>query len=416
MCLVRPPVAPLSLAAAAIADLEAPPAPALPRTGRRKLWQIRHQYHCPLIGSCLPVEDLRRIARRAGIDPRPMSDYALHVHAVSHAQERTPMAEALQREFDTRFAATVRRFAGLTDPEALLAGWQAEVAAGNIAAALWAAFSHPAAEGQAAQIIYGEIHMLSHQIGAANRADLKRLATLEQELAEARAAQRRDRQRAEQRIVVLEARLRERERQVQAAQCQAAEQAAAAGRLRAAAEAATRAAAVEAGLRREIEQRDRRLDGARGEIGSLRRRLEAAEAEIAALLAELAAAEREADGGAVCDACPQALAATSLEGRCLLCIGGRESLVGHYRSLVERSGGRFLHHDGGIEDNPRRLEATLACADAVVCQAGCVSHAAYWKLKEFCKRHGKPCVYLRRAGVTSFARGIGALAGGAQAR
>ncbi|MCP5268841.1 MAG: DUF2325 domain-containing protein [Zoogloeaceae bacterium] len=51
----------------------------------------------------------------------------------------------------------------------------------------------------------------------------------------------------------------------------------------------------------------------------------------------------------------------------------------------------------------------LPAADAVVCQAGCIRHAAYWKLKEHCKRNNKPCIYLKRTGVGSFAHGVGLL-------
>ena len=51
--------------------------------------------------------------------------------------------------------------------------------------------------------------------------------------------------------------------------------------------------------------------------------------------------------------------------------------VALYRHLVERCGARFLHHDGGVEDNPHALGSSLDAARcASVCQAGCVSHNA----------------------------------------
>ena len=75
-----------------------------------------------------------------------------------------------------------------------------------------------------------------------------------------------------------------------------------------------------------------------------------------------------------------------------------------YRGLVEGSGARFLHHDGGEENNFARLEAGLAAADLVICQTGCVSHGAYWRVKDFCKRHGKRCVFVEKPSATSLAR------------
>ena len=65
-----------------------------------------------------------------------------------------------------------------------------------------------------------------------------------------------------------------------------------------------------------------------------------------------------------------------------------------YRHLIERTGGRFLHHDGGEQDNPAKLDATLAAADLVICQIGCISHDAYWRVKDHCKRTGKRCVFV----------------------
>lgn len=33
----------------------------------------------------------------------------------------------------------------------------------------------------------------------------------------------------------------------------------------------------------------------------------------------------------------------------------------------------------------------LAAAERVICQTGCISHGAYWRVKAYCRRHGGPC-------------------------
>lgn len=38
------------------------------------------------------------------------------------------------------------------------------------------------------------------------------------------------------------------------------------------------------------------------------------------------------------------------------------------------------------------LEASLREADLVICQTGCVSHGAYWRVQDHCRRTGKTCV------------------------
>ncbi|MBI3711682.1 MAG: DUF2325 domain-containing protein, partial [Burkholderiales bacterium] len=95
-----------------------------------------------------------------------------------------------------------------------------------------------------------------------------------------------------------------------------------------------------------------------------------------------------------------------LQQRNVLCVGGRSGNVSSYRDLIERVGGRFIHHDGGMEDNSSLLESSLAAADLVICQTGCISHSAYWRVKEFCKRTGKRCVFVENPSVSSLARGL----------
>ena len=93
-------------------------------------------------------------------------------------------------------------------------------------------------------------------------------------------------------------------------------------------------------------------------------------------------------------------------GKCVLCVGGRTGAIEAYRHLVEQSGGRFLHHDGGLEESLHRIDGVLAAADLVICQAGCISHNAYWRVKEQCKRTGKRCLFIRNPGISSFGRAV----------
>jgi hypothetical protein len=95
-----------------------------------------------------------------------------------------------------------------------------------------------------------------------------------------------------------------------------------------------------------------------------------------------------------------------LKQKTVLCVGGRSGNVANYRDLVERVGGRFAHHDGGLEDSQSVLDSTLAAADLVICQTGCISHNAYWKVKDFCKRTGKRCVFVENPSASSLVRAL----------
>ncbi len=95
-----------------------------------------------------------------------------------------------------------------------------------------------------------------------------------------------------------------------------------------------------------------------------------------------------------------------LADRSVLCVGGRQGVVPIYRQLIERTGGRLLHHDGGEEAAVTKLDASLAAADLVICQTGCISHDAYWRVKDHCKRHGKRCVFVDKSSASSLQRAL----------
>jgi hypothetical protein len=42
----------------------------------------------------------------------------------------------------------------------------------------------------------------------------------------------------------------------------------------------------------------------------------------------------------------------------------------------------------------------------VICQTGCISHDAYWRVKDHCKRTGKPCVFVENPGTASLRRAL----------
>ena len=76
------------------------------------------------------------------------------------------------------------------------------------------------------------------------------------------------------------------------------------------------------------------------------------------------------------------------------------------QQAIEQAGGRFLHHAGGGDgaDDVAALEAGLVAADLVVCQTGCVSHDAYWRVHDHCKRTGKQCVLVDQPQAMHFVR------------
>ncbi|MFW5452237.1 DUF2325 domain-containing protein [Thioalkalivibrio sulfidiphilus] len=405
---------------AALRETHACPASTVLRKRRPKLWDLHGALHCPIIGTCLDVAVLRRIARNLGLSGR-LSDYEIHVNFVAAAGTRNALSLAAQKALDRIHAGHLRRFARAGSTEQLAEFWERALAEGDVPGAFWATLTHPSCDDALQDRAREEVHMLSHQIGAGQRADLKRLAETTAELNKLRSEMADQRQRSgrmiearEQRIVELEAGLAGSERRRQQSLAEAQE-------LHRRLEAMGGPSAAE--RLSKVEQRaraaQRRVDLLEQELASSRQACVAAGEQVAALEAECRAWQARctsleeilAQPAGDYNACEQTGACTDLRGRRILCVGGRGQLVDHYRDLVTRCNGRFEHYDGGIEDNRQRLETLLASADAVVCATDCVSHDAYQRCKRFCKRFARPCVLLRSSGVSSFARALEDVAG-----
>ena len=388
-------------------------APALKTVSRRlKLWELEEKHHCPVIGTCLSLVELRKLARKRGFVGREIDAYRLHVEAVSISCERNAVSEAMHKQLDRKFALALRGFEKCRTADDVLALWQTHYERGEVAGPMWAAMTHKAGNPECRQQIYADVHMLSHQVGAGQAADLRRLQWLEGEQVRLTAQLRADEARHARELAHKTARIQELERAV----TDTWQRAQAAHPLR------ERLAALENGVA--FTALARKLVAAMDEAERQRARV----AELAQRLAELAPLEacldhvtRERDamerllGSATaatscdhdCAQCP-----SPLEGRCVLCVGGRTPLLPQYRLMAERLGVRLIHHDGGKEEALSRLPALLASSDAVICPTDCVGHLAYYQLKQHCKQAGKPCVLLKSSGVASFAAALTRLAEG----
>lgn len=88
-------------------ELEVPPARAS-GSRRRRLWEIPHRLHCPVVGVCFDCDELRALMRKVMHFPPDTSDYVLHTTAVGNCDQRGQLAELLQRTLEQRFRLTLK--------------------------------------------------------------------------------------------------------------------------------------------------------------------------------------------------------------------------------------------------------------------------------------------------------------------
>lgn len=399
-------------------------APAPTGSRRRRLWELDGHALCPVVGLCLPVAVLRRLAAKAGGET-PADDYDLHCQAVNSCKQRSRIAEAVQRQLDQHHALALRAAAAYKTEAELLAWWEGERCGPHMAGALWALLTHARCTAVLERKVLGHVHMQQHELGQGQRALadrtqqvqaenvrlLREKAAIAARADEAAREQARQRQAWQAETVHLRGLVLAREALVAQLSEEVAE-------LRRAVPDLPARKALSQQLQEQIERaRDlqRALDRAQEVIG---RRREGAPEEPSrtGTPASVAASPSAADTPEM----PAPLPATArldarLQARAVLCVGGRTGAVPHYRRLVEHAGARFMHHDGGEEESAQRLEATLAAADIVICQTGCVSHDAYWRVKDHCKRTGKRCVFVDTPSSSGLQRALAETAGLAKA-
>jgi hypothetical protein len=388
----------------------APASDFVPPVARRRtsIWDMHPSVHCSIIGTCLSSAELRRLMIKLGVHGADTAgDHDLHKQGVTLAGRPQGGGKLIQKALDRRHEAAIKEFAKAKDETALAKSWDDAVKRGDIPGAYWAVLSHPAATDALMRRVFGDVHMLSHMVGAANRADIRRLRQLEEENAaltgklEAQQRQLRDG------FIAREEKIRLLNEALSRALTQApAPDANEDNDLRAAKDALID---IDRRLCREVAHRKRletRLATATLVQSQAERSRQEAVRECEDLRRELALAEAEINGWLG----QERTAALDLGGTQVLYVGGRAHQVPQLKALVERAGGTFLHHDGGIEHSMTLLPGQISRAACTLFPIDCISHDAMGLVKRQCRLAGKPFAPLRTSSLACLLGGLAALA------
>ena len=383
-----------------------PPVVFQPDMTRRKLWELSKSIHCSIIGTCLGASELRRIVAKATGEPQDRySDHEIHKRGVALASGQRPGARILHKALEARHASAIRQFDKAATADDIRRLWNEARAKGEIPGADWAALTHPQTSEALAGEIFGDIHMLSHLVGSANRADIRRLAEIEAE--NARLTDKVHRQQT-----LLHARAVEHRRELDRLERLLADRLAS-GDHHVSNDISTPhgdmeqvLARMQARLDREAAHRrkcERDRDALRVERDRAAADLRGAMARAEDLRAEVAALEAHMDDGDSGETTP------SLQGLGVLYVGGRSGGAHRLRHAAGQRGARLEHHDGGQQEASGLLPGLISRADVVFFPVDFVSHEAALWIKRQCKQAGKPYVPLSSAGLGCFMNALARL-------
>jgi hypothetical protein len=375
------------------------------KRGRRKIWDFDAKLHCSIIGTCLSTGELRQVLLKLSHqEAAAASEHDLHASGVLIAGSHRDGGKLLHKALDRRHRLAINQFDRATAPEVRTL-WQKAMQRGEVPGAYWATLTHPATNDGLVREVFSEVHMLSHLVGAANRADIRRLRQLETEKAELEAKVARQQQQLRDAIVERDATIRVLTRTLEehlmrdrGAESPSDSDSATWAIL--AADLKRRLTASES--RRE--RAERRFDETRSALATERNAREASEWNASQLRDELAAIE--ANLAEAADPVAGREDARSRSNMTLLYVGGRQSQIGHLRALSERTGAVFLHHDGGVEERGGLLPGLVSRADVVMFPVDCISHSAMSLVKRLCQQAGKSFVPLRSTGLAPLWAGL----------
>lgn len=389
-----------------------------PGSRKHKLWEINSTLLCSIVGTCLTLDEIYKILNSCRISfNKDLSDYDIHNAFVAMANKSSKATRQAQKLMDTKYATEIRKFSKARNDIELSKLWDQGFKEGRVAGIYWALVTHPFITPQLKMRAFGEVHMLSHQMGATNRAEIKQHSVLEKQCIDlktqltisstrnARLINKRDitlrklqeklsnSHNAEQQLKLATRKIRHLEngKEVQKLRIQINELQ----------ESYSQSHHSEIRAIKKNENLSQQLKASQNTNIDLKRTLHQQQIAVRQLQHNIAAS-------AQLPVAANDITQTDINlcGQCVLFVGGRSGQCSHFRDLVESNNGRFLHHDGGREDSPQRLGSILPQADVVLCPIDCVSHDAVHRIKRFCSDHSKPLLFMPRASLSAFTQSL----------
>jgi len=403
---------------------------------RKRIWDVYNGYHCSIVGTCLRREELRKIAKKKVYALNlEITDFELHTNMVSLASENSARAKALHTYLDTKYQSAVIRYSKVKTDNAIETLWRIDAERGAIAGAFWAVMTSMAPSQDLVHRIYGEIHMLGHDFLGDHQNNLRRLNELRDNknlLQEVLVSERQYYQQQKKELEERLAGLARMERDYSTLDKEV-------RTLRADNESMRNLLQQDSSmeelnkLKVQIAFQRQNTAALCGSVDSLTVELRQSLATIAELkdandrlarenvdyqqemrAMEAALMARSTVNSTVtstvnnCGNCAEQLAGRcpgpDLCGKKVLYVGGLHKMVPHYQQMVEHYGGRFMHHDGGVEAARNQLPKMLGSADVVFCPVDCVSHDACTCVKKMCKHYQKPFIMMRSSGLSTLAK------------
>lgn len=376
-----------------------------------RFWEIQAFFKCPVVGMCLTLAEQKQCLKKTSFSPRNATPFEIHEAVVASSEGENRVSRRadrlLQRKFGKEAADLIR-----LDDEAFMAHFKTAGAAGDHAAALWAAAIHPDLPSTLQREIFGQIHMNMHFSGeermkmnrklASQHRRLEEMCRSNKDIAQQKRALEKENHYLRQNRASLKTALAAAEREIERmknesfitdAQPETMGPGLERSFLRSELEALYECNKSQQVQIADLKKKNLQLASQIGCQKELNRRFRQ---ETQTIFAEMAAKNR----------CDESCPSFDLCQKRILIVGGMSRMESLYRELIEASGGIFEYHDGYMKKGARRLESCLRRADVVLCPVNCNSHTACSVVKSLAKKHHKTVHMLANFSLKAVSRAI----------
>ena len=372
---------------------------------RKQLWEIDTQLLCSVCGTCLSMEEQRRLLRKLDVNEKDCSDYEIHSLMVRYGDFLNKISYQVNKLLNQKYRYDIARYAGLNEEE-YWGVWEEHYARGDVCGLYWIAVTHRGLSESLMQKFFSDIHMLSHLNGGENRKEKAECGRLEEEnrrlreklliQKKLRKEQARELAAGNKRIKLLESKLINLEKLVES-------------------EKDARGKAVPdvtpstQQFKDEIEERQRELEQSYRLIEDISREKDSLSCELAhqrrvsrQLYEEFQRMLKElSEMPPVCQKTAREVNQCRLR---ILMVGGVTRLSSICQEMVESLGYEFTYHDGYMNTGANKLKNLIQNVDMVLCSTDCNSHGACQNVKKICKSLNKDCCFLNNTSLSSIFR------------
>ncbi|TYT73800.1 DUF2325 domain-containing protein [Desulfobotulus mexicanus] len=346
------------------------------------LWEIPQTMKCPLVGTCLSVEDHQKLLKKAGICVSRLCPAGLHAAVMENIDTETRVARRIDTFLKKKFDAQAREWLHTPEQE-IRKLWRSGIETGELELPLYIIASRSDISPSLHAEAFGTLHMLGHTAKRDLLAARRTIARLEKLLAEERETARRIQKQERQKHDLLHAEILTLKKEANTRQTYTAvvpeKEETSKEIIETLGERLRRAQEKNQALIQRVRklEEERKIYRCDAETEKIQPRIEKEDLH---RLQNLSFTEKK-------EKHPKEI--QSLEDKRILVVGGRPCMQSLYRHAVEKSGGRFEYHDGCIHGGRQTLEARVRRSDLVLCPVNCNSHGACGLVKDICRKHGK---------------------------